>query len=100
MIPTLRRVRLRGEKLVSHVRMRVFGRPATLPGEIRILRELLPSMAKRRKRPLRVFEWGMGNSTIHFARLLSRHGLPFDWHAVNNSSGSTNSFPRESRAWA
>lgn len=80
-----RRAFHRLEREVQRYRMDVLGRPAMLPNEIALLSAMFGAASQTRN-PLRVFEWGMGNSTLHFARRLAKSGRAFEWHAMDNSA--------------
>ena len=56
--------------------------PGQSPREILMFKSLLSS---RPARPLRVFEWGMGYSTVYYSTYLRSIGRAFEWHAVDNS---------------
>jgi hypothetical protein len=63
-------------------------RPWMTPAEVAILGRLLES----RIRPVRVLEWGSGNSTLYFSQMLQR-GVEYTWDAVESNNGSWNECP-------
>jgi hypothetical protein len=58
-----------------------------LPGQTKkerlIFKALFDLMTKNRK--FRVFEWGSGYSTLYYAAYLSRKGIDFEWHSMDNN---------------
>lgn len=58
------------------------GLPAQTSRERKLFKEVFKSFAGKR---LRVFEWGSGNSTIHYGQYLNSIGCDFEWHAIDNS---------------
>ncbi len=58
------------------------GLPAQLPSEISFFKKAFSSVPGK---PLRIFEWGSGNSTLFYAEYLKSLGRTFEWHAVENS---------------
>lgn len=51
--------------------------------EIAVIGAALASMPD----PLKVFEWGCGNSTLYFSNALKRQGRDFRWEAVESDPG-------------
>jgi len=51
--------------------------------EIRILKEICSSIGRG---TLRVFEWGVGRSTVYYPSYLRAIGREFEWYAVDHST--------------
>lgn len=60
----------------------LFGLPRQSLQEIRFCKTAL---SWKRQERLRVFEWGMGTSTVYYPAYLRSLGIEFDWYAVDNS---------------
>ncbi len=60
--------------------------PAMTPRERAIYKRILLSLA-RRGRPLDIFEYGSGYSTVHFARFLKRRKISFHLDSIDNHAG-------------
>jgi hypothetical protein len=63
---------------------RLLGLPRQSWTEIQLVKAAL----RRQERP-RVFEWGLGASTIWYTRWLDRHRPGFEWHGVDHHQGWT-----------
>ena len=47
-----------------------------------LIRSILLSSATRLDRPLRVLEWGSGQSTLSFSQILTEHDVAFHWSSL------------------
>ncbi|MFI9550601.1 helix-turn-helix domain-containing protein [Nonomuraea endophytica] len=47
-----------------------------------LIKTILLNSAERLTKPLRVLEWGSGQSTLSYAQILAAHDLPFEWLAL------------------
>jgi hypothetical protein len=86
---TGRRLRRQIERCVRHpiragalIFSWLCGRPAQNGREIRLFQRALLSAGAR---AVRIFEWGLGNSTITYTSTLARAGREFEWHGVDHS---------------
>jgi hypothetical protein len=86
---TGRRLRRQIERCVRHpirsgalILSWLCGRPAQNGREIRLFQRALLSIGAR---PVRIFEWGLGNSTITYTSTLARAEREFKWHGVDHS---------------
>lgn len=59
------------------------GLPAQTGRERALYRKILDIMASREG--LHIFEWGSGLSTVYYARYLTKKGISFEWHAIDNN---------------
>ncbi|MBI4280286.1 MAG: class I SAM-dependent methyltransferase [Armatimonadetes bacterium] len=62
------------------------GLPEQTHREIALFKEILSRIRPAHGRPLRVFEWGAGRSTVYDPRFLARLGQRVEWHAIDNSA--------------
>ena len=53
-----------------------------MPSEISFFKSVFEGISGAH---IRIFEWGSGNSTLFYAKLLKARGQSFEWHAVENS---------------
>jgi predicted O-methyltransferase YrrM len=61
----------------------LLGWPAMTRKEMRILKQLFLSFPA--DQPINIFEYGMGFSTIYFARFLQKSGRPFHMDSIDNN---------------
>jgi hypothetical protein len=61
----------------------LLGWPAMTHKEIRILKKIFKSFSK--DQTIHIFEYGMGFSTVYFAKFLKKSGYLFEMHAVDNN---------------
>ncbi len=61
----------------------LLGWPAMTHKEIRILKKIFKSFSK--DQTINIFEYGMGFSTVYFAKFLKKSGYLFQMHAVDNN---------------
>ncbi len=59
--------------------------PAMTAKERRAYKALLQVLSKTQK-PVRIFEYGSGFSTLYFAKYLKRCHIPFEFHSVDNNA--------------
>jgi len=51
--------------------------------EIYYIEKMLGKLSRNKKK-LNILEWGSGNSTIYFTKLLKQKGIPFNWYAIEH----------------
>ena len=61
---------------------RARGLPAQSSVDIQIFKRLLLGQSTS---PIKIFEWGMGSSTLYYCRFLNKVNRDFEWYAVDNS---------------
>ncbi len=62
---------------------RFLGWPAMTGKEMRILKRILLSFPQQQ--PINIFEYGMGFSTVYFAKFLKKTGRVFHLHSIDNN---------------
>lgn len=67
------------------IRQAVLGLPEQTSMEIAVMNWILDQLSDQHSRPIQVFEWGAGRSTLFYPRRLRQRGLAFEWHAIDNS---------------
>ncbi len=61
----------------------LMGWPAMTQREMRILKRIFLSFPEEKK--IKIFEYGMGFSTVYFAKFLQKSGRMFELHSIDNN---------------
>lgn len=67
------------------VRRRFLRLPEQTVWEVALFQEVFRAVAAGQQQPLKVFEWGAGASTLYYPHWFLKHGIEFEWDAVDSS---------------